>query len=44
MRAKVEPGEIDDVIMGVALHQGSTSSNPARQSALRAGLPPKCRG
>jgi acetyl-CoA C-acetyltransferase len=38
-RAKVEPGEIDDVIIGAALQQGSQGSNVARQSALRAGLP-----
>ena len=38
-RAGVEPGEIDDVIMGAALQQGSTGYNIARQSALAAGLP-----
>src|ERR1700731_3021898 len=38
-RAGVEPGEIDDVIIGAALQQGSQGSNVARQSALRAGLP-----
>ncbi len=38
-RAGVEPGEIDDVIMGAALQQGSTGTNVARQAALRAGLP-----
>ena len=38
-RAKVDPGEIDDVIIGAALQQGSQGSNVARQSALRAGLP-----
>ena len=38
-RAKVDPGEIDDVIIGAALQQCSQGSNVARQSALRAGLP-----
>ena len=38
-RAGVAPAEIDDVIMGAALQQGSTGSNMARQAALRAGLP-----
>ncbi|HTQ34003.1 MAG TPA: acetyl-CoA C-acyltransferase [Stellaceae bacterium] len=38
-RAKVDPAEIDDVIMGAALQQGSQGSNIARQAALRAGLP-----
>lgn len=38
-RAGVEPGEIEDVVFGAALQQGSQSSNYARQVALRAGLP-----
>ena len=38
-RAKVEPEEVDDVIMGNALTQGSTGHNIGRQIALRAGLP-----
>ena len=38
-RAGVEPGEVEDVIMGCALPEGATGSNIARQSALRAGLP-----
>ncbi len=38
-RAQVDPGEIDDVIIGAALQQGSQGSNVARQAALRAGLP-----
>jgi acetyl-CoA C-acetyltransferase len=38
-RAGVDPGEIDDVIMGAALQQGSQGGNVARQCALRAGLP-----
>ena len=38
-RAKVDPAEIEDVIMGAALQQGSTGTNTARQCAIRAGLP-----
>jgi acetyl-CoA C-acetyltransferase len=43
-RAKVEPAEIDDVVMGAALQQGSTGTNVARQCALRAGLPTSIAG
>ena len=38
-RAKVDPAEIEDVIMGAALQQGSSGGNVGRQVALRAGLP-----
>jgi acetyl-CoA C-acetyltransferase len=38
-RAGVDPVEIDDVVIGCAMQQGSTSFNIARQGALRAGLP-----
>jgi len=38
-RAGVAPAEVEDVIMGAALQQGSQGSNFARQCALRAGLP-----
>ena len=38
-RAGVEPGEVDDVIMGCAMQQGSSGQNVARQSLLAAGLP-----
>ena len=38
-RAGVEPGEVEDVIMGTAIQQGSTGGNIGRQSAMRAGLP-----
>ena len=38
-RAGVDPGEVDDVLMGCALQQGSTGFNTARQAALKAGLP-----
>jgi acetyl-CoA C-acetyltransferase len=38
-RAKIDPGEIDDVIIGAAVQQGAQGSNVARQAAMRAGLP-----
>ena len=38
-RAGVDPAEIEDVIMGAALQQGSTGTDVARQVALAAGLP-----
>jgi len=38
-RAGIDPAEVDDVIMGSALQQGTTGANIARQIALRAGLP-----
>ena len=38
-RAGIDPGEVDDVVMGCALQQGTTGSNIARSAALRAGLP-----
>lgn len=38
-RAGIEPGEIDDVVLGCALQEGATGSNVARQAAIRAGLP-----
>lgn len=38
-RAGIDPAQVEDVIMGCALQQGSTGQNVARQIALRAGLP-----
>jgi len=38
-RAKVELGEIEDVILGCAAPEGTTGSNVARVSAMRAGAP-----
>ena len=38
-RAGLEPGEVEDVILGCAAPEGPTGSNIARQAALRAGLP-----
>lgn len=38
-RAKIEAGEVEDVIMGCATPEGATGSNIARQIALRGGCP-----
>ena len=38
-RAKVDPAEVEDVLMGCAFPEGATGSNIARQIALRAGCP-----
>ncbi|MEZ5910734.1 MAG: acetyl-CoA C-acyltransferase [Hyphomicrobiaceae bacterium] len=38
-RAGIEPGEVDDVVMGCAFPEGATGSNIARQIALTAGCP-----
>ncbi|MFC0126829.1 acetyl-CoA C-acyltransferase [Ralstonia solanacearum] len=38
-RAKLEPGEVEDVLMGCANPEGATGANIARQIALRAGCP-----
>ncbi len=38
-RAGVEPGEVDDVVMGCAMPQGTTGGNIGRMAALAAGLP-----
>ncbi|MBV8740284.1 MAG: acetyl-CoA C-acyltransferase [Sinobacteraceae bacterium] len=38
-RAGIEPAEVEDVMMGCALGEGTTGGNIARQIALRAGLP-----
>src|SRR4051812_2534414 len=38
-RARLDPAEIDDVIMGCANPEGATGRNIARQIALRAGCP-----
>ena len=38
-RARVEPHEVEDVVIGAALQQGSTGGNIGRQAAMRAGLP-----
>jgi len=38
-RAGIDPAEVEDVVLGAALQQGSTGTNVARQIALAAGLP-----
>ena len=38
-RAGLEPAEVDDVVMGCAMPQGTQGRNIARQVALTAGLP-----
>jgi len=38
-RAKLDPVEVEDVIMGCANPEGATGQNIARQMALRAGMP-----
>jgi acetyl-CoA C-acetyltransferase len=38
-RARVDPAEVDDVMIGCALPEGATGWNIARQIALRAGCP-----
>lgn len=38
-RAGLEPGEVEDVVLGCAMQEGATGFNVARQAVLRAGLP-----
>jgi acetyl-CoA C-acetyltransferase len=38
-RARVEPGDVDDVLIGCAFPEGATGFNLGRQVALRAGCP-----
>ena len=38
-RSGIDPAEVDDVVLGCALQQGSTGQNVARQAALAGGLP-----
>ncbi len=38
-RAEVDPGSVEDVVMGAAMQQGTTGGNIARKALLRAGLP-----
>jgi acetyl-CoA C-acetyltransferase len=38
-RAKLDPKEVEDVIIGCATPEGATGSNIARQIAIRAGMP-----
>src|SRR5262249_13860319 len=43
-RAGLEPGEVEDVIMGSTFGEGTTGGNIARAIALRAGCPPSTAG
>jgi len=43
-RAGIEPGQVEDVVLGAAMQQGSSGFNVARQAALRAGLPTSVSG
>ncbi|WFU18433.1 acetyl-CoA C-acyltransferase [Bradyrhizobium sp. CB3481] len=38
-RANVDGSEVEDVVMGCAMQQGTTGTNIARKALLRAGLP-----
>lgn len=38
-RAGIDPSDVEDVLLGCAMQEGSTGFNVARQAALRAGLP-----
>ncbi len=38
-RAGVDPGEVEDVVIGATFGEGTTGGNVARQIAIRAGLP-----
>ncbi len=38
-RAGIDPSEVEDVLLGCAMQEGSTGFNVARQASLRAGLP-----
>ena len=43
-RAGIEPGEVDDVVMGCAMQQGSTGQNIGRTAGVAAGLPSSVAG
>src|ERR1700744_5129761 len=43
-RAGLDGGEVDDVILGCAVQQGTSGGNVARQGLLRAGLPQSVAG
>jgi acetyl-CoA C-acetyltransferase len=38
-RARIDPAEVDDVVMGAAVQQGTQGYNVGRQCAIAAGLP-----
>jgi acetyl-CoA C-acetyltransferase len=43
-RAGIDGADVDDVVLGCALEQGTTGGNVARQALLRAGLPSSVSG
>ncbi len=43
-RAGIKPGEVEDVIMGCAMQQGSTGQNIGRTAGVAAGLPSSVAG
>lgn len=43
-RAGIEPGEVDDVVMGCAMQQGSSGQNIGRTAGVAAGLPSSVAG
>src|SRR6187402_575693 len=43
-RAGIDPAEVQDVILGSGLQQGSQANNIARHALLRAGLPASVAG
>ena len=43
-RAGIEPGEVEDCIMGAAVQEGAQSYNVGRQCAIAAGLPASVAG
>lgn len=43
-RAGIDPGEVDDVIMGCAMQQGSSGYNIGRTAGVAAGLPSSVSG
>jgi acetyl-CoA C-acetyltransferase len=43
-RAGIDGGEIEDVVLGCAMQEGTSGYNVARQAALRAGLPTSVAG
>ncbi len=43
-RARIDPAEVEDAIIGCGLPEGTTGGNIARQIALRAGLPVSAAG
>ncbi|HCL73725.1 MAG TPA: acetyl-CoA C-acyltransferase, partial [Gammaproteobacteria bacterium] len=43
-RAGIEPGEVDDVVMGCAMQQGTSGYNIGRTAGVAAGLPSSVSG